>query len=208
MKSGCFETGMDSVMIFTKHGAAALLAVMMLVSSSNAVEPCRTFFGCPVPDCIGKWCCDDYRAKCPPCVKVPLCFGCDDYCRKPSPRVCVPLCFRCDDYCRKCPPPVCRPPLLSSVPCATGHDACDCQKKTVLGKKQIGHENRTVAAKDQQALSDAGSGLENSFRVIDSSSDLNQSRMGRSVQPVVGFRSPLIPETPSRNPVFIERVDR
>lgn len=68
--------------------------------------------GCGVPDCIGKYCCDDYVPKRLPCVDVPLCFGCDDYCPKRLPCVDVPLCFGCDDYHPKCQPtiqcPTCR----------------------------------------------------------------------------------------------------
>jgi len=97
---------------------AVAFAVILLATSAKAGEPCRKFLGCPVPDCIGKWCCDDYQSKCLPCVKVPLCFGCDNYCRKSLPRICAPLCFTCDDYCRKCQPPVCRPPLLATLQCA------------------------------------------------------------------------------------------
>ena len=108
------------------HAVALVFAMLLLVTNINAAEPCRKFLGCPVPDCIGKWCCDDYRSKRLPCVKVPLCFGCDDYCRKSMPRVCTPLCFTCDDYCKKCQPPVCRPPLLSTLRCVSGREACGC----------------------------------------------------------------------------------
>ena len=104
-------------MILNKHTVALVFATVVLVTNLNAGEPCRKFLGCTVPDCIGKWCCDDYKPKCLPCVKVPLCFGCDDYCRKSMPRVCTPLCFTCDDYCKKCQPPACRPPLLSTLQC-------------------------------------------------------------------------------------------
>jgi len=113
-------------MKLNKHAIALVFATLLLVTNINAGEPCRKFLGCPVPDCIGKWCCDDYKAKCLPCVKVPLCFGCDDYCRKSMPRVCTPLCFTCDDYCKKCQPPVCRPPLLSTLRCVPDRGACGC----------------------------------------------------------------------------------
>ena len=109
-----------------KHAVVLVFATLLLVTNINAGEPCRKFLGCPVPDCIGKWCCDDYKSKCLPCVKVPLCLGCDDYCRKSMPRVCTPLCFSCDDYCQKCQPPVCRPPLLSTLRCVPGQGACGC----------------------------------------------------------------------------------
>ena len=113
-------------MKLNKHAVGLVFATLLLVTNANAGEPCRKFLGCPVPDCIGKWCCDDYKSKCLPCVKVPLCFACDDYCRKPMPRVCAPLCFTCDDYCKKCQPPVCRPPLLSTLRCVSDRPSCGC----------------------------------------------------------------------------------
>lgn len=113
-------------MILNKHTVALFFATVLLVPHLKAGEPCRKFLGYPVPDCIGKWCCDDYKPKCLPCVKVPLCFGCDDYCRKSMPRVCTPLCFTCDDYCKKCQPPACRPPLLSTLRCVPKCGASRC----------------------------------------------------------------------------------
>jgi len=113
-------------MKLNKHAVGLVFATLLLVTNANAGEPCRKFLGCPVPDCIGKWCCDDYKSKCPPCVKVPLCFGCDEYCRKSMPRVCTPLCFTRDDYCKKCQPPVCRPPLLNTLRCVSESRACGC----------------------------------------------------------------------------------
>ncbi|MAI31312.1 MAG: hypothetical protein CBE00_02660 [Planctomycetaceae bacterium TMED240] len=113
-------------MILNKHAIALGFMTILLVPNANAGEPGWKFLGCPVPDCIGKWCCDDYRVKSPPCVKLPLCFGCDDYCGKSMPRVCAPLCFTCDDYCKKGQPPVCRPPFLSTLRCfpQRGTSAC------------------------------------------------------------------------------------
>jgi len=111
-------------MRLNKQAVALVFATLLLMTNVYAAEPCRKILGCPVPDCIGKWCCDDYKSKCLPCVKVPLCFGCDDYCRKSMPRVCTPLCFTCDDYCRKCQPPVCRPPLLSTLRCVPERSGC------------------------------------------------------------------------------------
>ncbi|WP_146599186.1 hypothetical protein [Novipirellula aureliae] len=63
-----------------------------------------------MPDCIGKWCPDDYCAKTEPCVRVPLCLQRDDYCPKTEPCVRVPLCFGPDDYEQKCLPKVCDSP--------------------------------------------------------------------------------------------------
>ena len=126
-----------------KTFAVALVLVSLLPATAlQAGEPFCRILGCPVPDCIGKWCCDDYQAKCLPCVKVPFCFGCDDYCRKSLPRVCAPLCFSCDDYCKKCPPPVCRPPLLATLRCVPQRASCGCNvcategcdQATVTGK--------------------------------------------------------------------------
>ena len=54
-----------------------------------------------IPDCIGQYRCDDYRAKCPPCARPALCFQADDYCGKCGPRTKCLTCFTCDDYCRK-----------------------------------------------------------------------------------------------------------
>ena len=139
------------------HIVTVAFAVMLLANSAQAGEPCLRFLGCPVPDCIGKWCCDDYRAKCLPCVKVPLCFGCDDYCRKSLPRVCAPLCFTCDDYCKKCQPPVCRPPLLGTLRCvperashgcnASSSEHCD--QVRVTGKLVHGPLVATVNAANE-----------------------------------------------------------
>ena len=122
-------------MILNQHAVALVFTILLWVTNAKASEPYRKFLGCPVPDFIGKWCCDDYQAKCQPCVKVPLCFGCDDYCRKSMPEVCTPLCFTCDDYCQKCEPEVCRPPLSSFLQCpserrtrgraARARDECD-----------------------------------------------------------------------------------
>lgn len=67
-------------------------------------EPC-------LPNCVGKYCCDDYCSKCAPQVCPKLCFQCDDYCRKPIPCARPIKCFGCDDYCGKpfqlCCPPKC-----------------------------------------------------------------------------------------------------
>lgn len=139
-------------MKWNKHSVASVFVMLMLVSNTYAGDPCRKFLGCPVPDCIGKWCCDDYTPKCLPCVQVPLCFGCDDYCRKPMPRVCAPLCFTCDDYCKKCQPPVCRPPLLGNLSCVPERRGCACDSCQPTGGQSIGSGKRVnplqiVAAK-------------------------------------------------------------
>jgi hypothetical protein len=93
--------------------------IMLLSLPASARDPHRNLLGCPVPDCIGKWCRDDYCPKQEPCVDVSLCFGCDDYRGKKAPCVCAPLRVRCDDYCKKCPPKVCRGPLGQYLRCGT-----------------------------------------------------------------------------------------
>ena len=63
-----------------------------------------------VPDCIGKYCCDDYCPKSLPPACPPTCFACDDYCSKLLPCIFPVKRFCPDDYCRKCPPKICCPP--------------------------------------------------------------------------------------------------
>ena len=101
------------------------------LATASAGNPSLGLFGCPipaVPDCIGKWCADDYCPKNEPCVCVPLRFQCDDYCRKNAPCVCVPLCFGCDDYRKKCLPKVCSAPRCEDLRCGPGCgcDGTDC----------------------------------------------------------------------------------
>lgn len=94
-----------------------LITAWIPVRPLPAKEPCCHWLGCRVPDCIGKWCCDDYDTKCLPCVDVRFCSGCDDYCGKRIPCTCVLLCPRCDDYRKKCLPRTCTPPLLHNLHC-------------------------------------------------------------------------------------------
>lgn len=81
------------------------------ISQISAFEPLSIFPGHSKcwPDCVGKFCCDDYCAKPLPCLPVgKMGFACDDYCRQPLP--CPPFGktgFCCDDYCRKPQPPPC-----------------------------------------------------------------------------------------------------
>lgn len=97
------------------------VGAMHALTAASAGEPCSGLKTCPVPNCIGRWRCDDYCAKKAPCVCVPMCFRCDDYCPKKAPCVCIPMCFRCDDYCKKCVPRAC-----SSPRCGATHGSCDC----------------------------------------------------------------------------------
>ncbi len=78
-----------------------------------------------IPDCIRKWCCDDYCPKPIPCPVNLKCFGCDCYQAKCAPCPVGVKCFRCDDYCPKplpcifCPPNChlkCAPPLRYPSP--------------------------------------------------------------------------------------------
>lgn len=81
-----------------------------------------------VPDCVGKWCCDDYCSKAQPCIQTPLRLCCDDYCRKILPCLKIPLCFGCDDYCRKCTPPICSPQCTELQCVRAGR--CNCRRAT------------------------------------------------------------------------------
>lgn len=172
-----------------KNHAIAVMFTALLLTTANAGEPCRKFLGCPVPDCIGKWCCDDYRAKCLPCVKVPLCFGCDDYCRKTMPRVCTPLCFTCDDYCKKCQPPVCRPPLLNVLRCVPEPGACGCTPCRTGGCDQA---NATPVTVTLPQLAQSGS----------------DSRGTAVVEQASDFETEEADQQYSRSPVIIEVFKR
>ena len=90
---------------------AVSLSCAIACLTASAGNPFHRLLECqPVPDCIGRWCPDDYCSKKEPYVCVPLRFECDDYCSKKEPCVCVPLRFQCDDYCSKKEPCV-RPGL-------------------------------------------------------------------------------------------------
>ena len=93
-----------------------LLVWFVLVSIGTATPASGADWGLSwlgrscLPDCVGRWCCDDYHPKPLPCPQPVNCFGCDDYCAKPLPCAIPVRHFCCDDYCRKCLPPVCFPP--------------------------------------------------------------------------------------------------
>jgi hypothetical protein len=101
----------------TLRFAILIASVICSLATASAGDPCHKLFGCPVPDYIGKWCSDDYRAKCEPSVCVPLSFTCNDYCPKNVPCAGVPLRFGCDDYDKKCLPKVCSNPLYEFLRC-------------------------------------------------------------------------------------------
>lgn len=64
--------------------------------------------GICIPDCIKKWCRDDYCPKPVPCPVPVKCFGCSCYHPKKLPSITCVKCFRCDDYCPKPLPSVCK----------------------------------------------------------------------------------------------------
>ena len=117
-----------------------------------------SLLGGSVPDCVGKWCGDDYCGKKEPCVCPPLRFGCDDYCPKKEPCAGAPLKFCCDDYRRKCLPRVCSPSLCefhkygspkSSASCAPGGccscDRCAAEAATTAGRNSALASSRIAA---------------------------------------------------------------
>ena len=88
--------------------------------TASAGNPLHRLFDCQgVPDCVGRWCPDDYCSKQEPCVCVPLRFQCDDYCSKKEPCICPGLHFTCDDYCKKCLPKVCSSPRCDVLNCGS-----------------------------------------------------------------------------------------
>ena len=145
---------------FAIHRAGALnlqaLACLVLLSlPASAGDPLHNLLGCPVPDCIGKWCPDDYCPKKEPCVGVSLCFGCDDYCGKKAPCVCAPLRFCCDDYCEKCPPKVCSGPLCQFLKCGSScrpRECENCQKLPcdAYAAKPVETQEHLIADGDDQ----------------------------------------------------------
>ena len=161
-------------MRWNTYAVALVLVLLLQTTDSQAIEPCRRILGCPVPDCIGKWCCDDYRPKCLPFVKVPFCFGCDDYCSKRLPQVCVPLCFGCDDYCNKCLPPVCKPPLLHTLRCIPFRSSCQCIKCVSPACDQV------VKVEGDETANDIAKNL----RPVDFSAILSETDSESTLQPV------------------------
>ena len=89
---------------------AVMVAMIWIESPATAGSLLPKALHC-WPDCVGKFCCDDYCPKPPPCAKRVKCFRCPDYCSKYAP---CPISVKrggCPDYCRKpvpcltCPPP-------------------------------------------------------------------------------------------------------
>jgi hypothetical protein len=81
---------------------------VLFLACSTANLASGGVFGCKVdvPDCIGKYCCDDYCGKPLPSTRGVCCFGCNDYCGKPLPSARGVCCFGCNDSCKKCLPQV------------------------------------------------------------------------------------------------------
>jgi hypothetical protein len=90
-----------------KVGLAIVLTGSLCCSSAMAGDLFRSLVGAGVPDCVGRW-------------------RCDDYCSKKEPCVCVPLNFCCDDYCPKCPPKACSPPLCENLKCGPPRVCASC----------------------------------------------------------------------------------
>lgn len=126
----------------------AVIAVLWMPAASNAQSTLHdlTHDIC-VPDCIRKWCCDDYCCKPIPCPVPVTCFGCDCYQPKPLPCPVNVTCFRCDDYCSKpypcilCPPShylKCAPALRCPWPAKTiapesNSNVPDASSRTAVG---------------------------------------------------------------------------
>lgn len=86
-----------------------LTIALLTLAQAQAFEPFAWLSGhtrCR-PNCVGKFCCDDYDGKPLPCAVGANCFECADYCAKPRP--CLPAgnSFCCDDFCPKPLPPIC-----------------------------------------------------------------------------------------------------
>ncbi len=118
-------------MVKLRLSLACLVLGMVVTSSAqagNARPPVLLGFGtyC-VPNCIAKWCCDDYRPKCEPGVCGVKQFCCDDYCPKCEPCVRGVKRFCCDDYLPKCMPKVCAQPCgpnAHNLKCGTPEAPC------------------------------------------------------------------------------------
>jgi len=90
--------------------AVVLTVALTGLAGAQAFEPLTWLSGHAKcwPNCVGKFCCDDYDGKPLPCAVGANCFDCADYCPKPLP--CLPAvkaAFCCDDFCPKPLPPTC-----------------------------------------------------------------------------------------------------
>ena len=91
-----------------------IIIVVVYLWMPSAITAQDTFpelkHGLCIPDCIRKWCYDDYCPKPIPCPIDVKCFGCDCYQPKRLPCPIDVNCFRCDDYGCKPFPHLCCPP--------------------------------------------------------------------------------------------------
>lgn len=118
--------------------AAAIAAMSAIsVNVAFAADHCASFFRIAPwwPDCIGKYCCDDYCVKPLPAVCPVKCFCCDDYCPKPLPCIYPVKCFVCDDYCPK-PLPCFICPKCNDYKCVP---TCSCPKCQAVRAKMFEH---------------------------------------------------------------------
>ena len=131
--------------MFRNFGPVIVLLGIVCCSPAFGNDLLHGLLGACVPDCIGKWCCDDYCPKKQPhiCVSIDSC--CDDYCSKKEPCVCAPLDFCCDDYLRKCLPRVCSPPMCGSLKCSSASGCVHCPTNN---DQPCASDTKTVAAKD------------------------------------------------------------
>jgi hypothetical protein len=132
-----------------------VLASGLCCSPAFAGDSWHRLIGGSVPDCVGKWCCDDYCGKREPCVCAPLSFCCDDYCPKKEPCVGAPLNFCCDDYRCKCLPRVCSPPLFEFLKCGPPKCSASCAPGGHLPRDRCVTEAATDAGRNA-ALASSG----------------------------------------------------
>ena len=131
----------------------ATVGTLATISQGWALEPWKAsgykkFW----PDCVEKFCCDDYQAKPLPCAAGVKCFECPDYCPKPLPCAAPVNAFCCDDYCRKRLPPVCCPSdkTLRCIPSwLPPVDVTDRKKLTV---KSMGWSPTVIITKTPNSL--------------------------------------------------------
>ena len=123
---------------------AVFLICVFSCLTASAGNPLHRLFDCQaVPDCVGRWCPDDYCSKKEPCVCVPLRFQCDDYCSKKEPCVCPGLRFTCDDYCNKCLPKVCSSPRCDALGCGS---RCCASGRAVASRGEAAEEKEVKVA--------------------------------------------------------------
>ena len=110
-----------------------LASVVLLLFSATHVQA-ETCLGALiwgktcVPDCVRKYCCDDYCSKIVPCTRGVKTKCCDNYSGKPTP--CVrEVCTVCNDYCSKCSPKVSCP--ARDLKCNDGYASERCESPAI-----------------------------------------------------------------------------